>query len=112
MKRKKLNVNRLLRRLRGNRKHKDRLFQKVFERKEDLFLSLLSLQDYAAELSHMVKTTIGNIKGMAEFFKTDFPNPEYDDVFKDYATTIYDEMEKLRIGVKFMLSYASSGSDF
>lgn len=82
------------------------------ERKEDLFLSLLSLQDYAAELSHMVKTTIGNIKGMAEFFKTDFPNPEYDDVFKDYATTIYDEMEKLRIGVKFMLSYASSGSDF
>ena len=36
MKRTKLNINRLLRRLRGNRKHKDRLFQKVFERKEDL----------------------------------------------------------------------------
>ena len=36
MKRKKLNINRLLRRLRGNQKHKDRLFQKVFERKEDL----------------------------------------------------------------------------
>ena len=82
------------------------------ERKEDLFLSLLSLQDYAAELSHMVKTTIGNIKSMAEFFKTDFPNPEYDDIFKDYATSIYNEMEKLSIGVKFMLSYATSGSDF
>ncbi|MBO7478042.1 MAG: sensor histidine kinase [Salinivirgaceae bacterium] len=82
------------------------------ERKEDLFLSLLSLQDYAAELSHMVKTTIGNIKAMAEFFKTDFPNPTYDDIFKDYATSIYREMEKLSVGVKFMLSYASSGSDF
>lgn len=82
------------------------------ERKEDLFLSLLSLQDYAAELSHMVKTTIGNIKSMAEFFKTDFPNPAYDDLFKDYATSIYREMEKLSVGVKFMLSYASSGSDF
>lgn len=82
------------------------------ERKEDLFLSLLSLQDYAAELSHMVKTTIGNIKAMTEFFKTDFPNPVYDDIFKDYATNIYNEMEKLRIGVQFMLSYASSGSDF
>ena len=82
------------------------------ERKEDLFLSLLSLQDYAAELSHMVKTTIGNIKAMAEFFKTDFPNPAYDSLFKDYATNIYREMEKLSIGVKFMLSYASSGSDF
>lgn len=82
------------------------------ERKEDLFLSLLSLQDYAAELSHMVKTTIGNIKAMAEFFKTEFPNSEYNELFKDYANNIYNEMEKLRIGVKFMLSYASSGSDF
>ncbi|MBQ4477221.1 MAG: sensor histidine kinase [Bacteroidales bacterium] len=82
------------------------------ERKEDLFLSLLSLQDYAAELSHMVKTTIGNIKAMAEFFKTDFPNPKYDNLFKEYATSIYCEMEKLSVGVKFMLSYASSGSDF
>ena len=82
------------------------------ERKEDLFLSLLSLQDYAAELSHMVKTTIGNIKSMAEFFNTDFPNPLYDDVFADYAKNIYIEMEKLSAGVKFMLSYARSGSDF
>ena len=82
------------------------------ERKEDLFLSLLSLQDYAAELSHMVKTTIGNIKSMAEFFKTDFPNPAYNNLFVDYAKSIYNEMEKLSIGVKFMLSYASSGSDF
>lgn len=82
------------------------------DRKEDLFLSLLSLQDYASELSHMVKTTIGNIKAMAEFFKTDFPNPAYDDIFKDYAGRIYHEMEKLSVGVRFMLSYASSGSDF
>lgn len=82
------------------------------ERKEDLFLSLLSLQDYAAELSHMVKTTIGNIKSMAEFFNTDFPNPVYNDLFADYAKSIYLEMEKLSAGVKFMLSYARSGSDF
>lgn len=92
-------------------RHVEQLKQES-ERREDLFLSLLSLQDYAAELSHMVKTTIGNIKSMAEFFKTDFPNPEYDDIFKDYAISIYNEMEKLSIGVKFMLSYATSGSDF
>lgn len=82
------------------------------ERKEDLFLSLLSLQDYAAELSHMVKTTIGNIKSMAEFFKTEFPNPLYNAFFEDYAKSIYNEMDKLSNGVKFMLSYARSGSDF
>lgn len=92
-------------------RHVEQLKQES-ERREDLFLSLLSLQDYAAELSHMVKTTIGNIKSMAEFFKTDFPNPEYDDIFKDYAISIYNEMEKLSIGVKFMLSYATSGSNF
>ena len=46
MKRKKLNINRLLRRLRGNRKHKDRLFQKVFERKEDLLALYNAVQDF------------------------------------------------------------------
>lgn len=82
------------------------------QRREDLFFSLLSLQDYAAELSHMVKTTIGNIKGMAEFFYSEFPNSFYDDIFKEYAGLIFSEMEKLSVGVKFMLSYASSGSNF
>lgn len=82
------------------------------QRREDLFFSLLSLQDYAAELSHMVKTTIGNIKGMAEFFYSEYPNALYDDIFKEYARLIFSEMEKLSVGVKFMLSYASSGSDF
>ena len=82
------------------------------QRREDLFLSLLSLQDYAAELSHMVKTTIGNIKSMAEFFYTEFPNSIYDDIFKEYSGLIFSEMEKLSIGVRFMLSYASSGSNF
>ena len=82
------------------------------QRREDLFFSLLSLQDYAAELSHMVKTTVGNIKAMAEFFYTEFPNSFYNDVFKEYAGLIFSEMEKLSVGVKFMLSYASSGNNF
>ena len=47
MKRTKLNINRLLRRLRGNRKYKDRLFQKVFEKKEDL-LSLYNAVNHTS----------------------------------------------------------------
>jgi|WetSurMetagenome_2_1015567.scaffolds.fasta_scaffold28661_2 signal transduction histidine kinase len=82
------------------------------QRKEDLFFSLLSLQDYAAELSHMVRTTLANIKSMAEFFVTDFPNPVYDDLFKEYAKSIFDEMGKLSTAIKFMLSYARSNSNF
>lgn len=82
------------------------------QQREDLFFSLLSLQDYAAELSHMVKTTVGNVKGMAEFFYSEFPNPQYEDIFKEYAKLMFTELDKLSIGVRFMLSYASSGSDF
>ena len=47
MKLTKLNINRLLRRLRGNRKYKDRLFQKVFEKKEDL-LSLYNAVNHTS----------------------------------------------------------------
>ena len=52
----------------------------------------------------MVKTTIGNIKGMAEFFYSEYPNVLYDDIFKEYARLIFSQMEQLSVGVKFMLS--------
>jgi signal transduction histidine kinase len=45
---------------------------------------------------------------MVEFFKDNYPNIKYEDVFKQYATLIFDEMERLRKIVDFMLSYASS----
>jgi signal transduction histidine kinase len=81
-------------------------------RKENVFLSLMSLQDYATELSHVVRTSLSKIIHLAEFFKTDFPNPKLNELFLSYAKGIYEEMIKLDKAVDFMLSYAKSESDF
>ena len=66
----------------------------------------MSLQDYATQIAHAVKTALASIKDMAEYFKDNFPNPKKESIFTDYATLIYEEMEKLSAIIEFMLSYA------
>ncbi|MBC7748370.1 MAG: sensor histidine kinase [Methylotenera sp.] len=87
-------------------------FQTEVTRKENIYLSLMSLQDYASNISHAIRTSLGKIKRMAEFFKLNFPNPKHDVFFKQYANLIYDEMATLLKVTDFMLSYASSEIDF
>ncbi|MEQ1552995.1 MAG: sensor histidine kinase [Ferruginibacter sp.] len=87
-------------------------FQTEVTRKENIYLSLMSLQDYASNISHAIRTSLGKIKRMAEFFKINFPNAKYDVFFKQYANLIYDEMAVLLKVTDFMLSYASSDIDF
>ena len=87
-------------------------YQKDVVRKENIFLSLMSLQDYATNISHAIRTSLGKIKRLAEFFKINFPNPKFDNLFKQYAILIYDEMNILLKVTDFMLSYASSEIDF
>ena len=90
----------------GVKEHKQA--KQEFERERNLYLSLMSLKDYSLHLSHAVKTSLGNIKNMAEFFKEEYPNPKYDEYFNLYSIEIYSELERLRKVVKFMLSYAAS----
>ncbi len=87
-------------------------FQTEVTRKENIYLSLMSLQDYASNISHAIRTSLGKIKRMAEFFKLNFPNEKYNVYFKQYADLIYDEMGTLLKVTDFMLSYASSDLDF
>ncbi len=87
-------------------------FQTEVTRKENIYLSLMSLQEYASNISHAIRTSLGKIKRLAEFFKTNFPNPALDQYFKEYASLIYDEMGTLLKVTDFMLSYASSDIDF
>lgn len=89
-----------------NRLEKEQVEQK------NLFLSLMSLQDYAAEIAHVVRTSLSKILRHAEFLKKNFPNPKYSDLYLKYVTRIFDEMNKLNKAVDFMLSYASSNTDF
>ena len=86
--------------------------EKDFLRKENIYLSLMSLQDYAANMSHAVRESLGKIKDKAETFKLYYPNAELEDVFKLYAIEIYDEMANLRKVVDYMLSYAGSNVSF
>ena len=83
-----------------------------FSRKETIYLSLMSLQDYASKLAHAVRTSLSKIRDMAAFLKDKFPNPRLEGVFKEYATLIFEEMMTLTKVVDFMLSYASSDMDF
>lgn len=80
--------------------------------KEELFFSLVSLQTYAAMLSHMTKHTIGHILRDAEYFKDHYPNPELEHRFLRISQRIYSEMINLRTGVDYMLRYAQSDSKF
>jgi signal transduction histidine kinase len=82
--------------------------QREFIRKENIYLSLMSLQDYAVHISHAVRTSLGKIKRMAEYFNNHFPNPKLDHLFKRYASQIFKEMETLSKVIDFMLSYAGS----
>ena len=68
----------------------------------------MSLQDYAVHISHAVRTSLGKIKRMAEYFNKHFPNPKLDHLFKRYASQIFQEMETLSKVIDFMLSYAGS----
>ncbi len=83
-----------------------------FIRKENIYFSLMSLQDYAIRISHAVRTSLGKIKRLAEFFKNNFPNAKYEELFKEYSIMIYDEMNTLNKVIDFMLSYAASNVDF
>jgi signal transduction histidine kinase len=86
--------------------------QKEVTRRENIYLSLMSLQEYAIRLSHAVRTSLGKIKRKAEFFKINFPNSKYDNLFKEYSIEIFEEMETLNKVIDFMLSYAGSNVDF
>lgn len=82
--------------------------EKDFVRKENIYLSLMSLQDYAKDIAHAVRTSLSSIKDMAEFFYKRYPNVELEDFFKSYSKTIFTEMERLKKVIDFMLSYAGS----
>lgn len=85
--------------------------EKESKQQENLFMSLVSLQTYAAMFSHMTKHTLGHILTGAEYFYTNYPNPSLEGRFISISKSIYNEMLKLRRGVDFMLKYAKSDTE-
>lgn len=85
--------------------------QKDKERQENLFLSLMSMQEYAAQIAHVVRISLSRVLHLGEFFKNNFPDPELDEIFKEYAQMIFEEMLSLNKAIDYMLSYALSNTD-
>lgn len=80
--------------------------EKEFLRKEELYLSLMSLQDFANELAHGIRFALAPAKQGAEFIVEFFPDPRLNDKFHEYAKLIYSQTEVISTLVDFMLSYA------
>jgi signal transduction histidine kinase len=80
--------------------------EKEFLRKEALYLSLMSLQDFANDLAHGIRFALAPAKHASEFLAKNYPNPKYEVLYLKYAKLIYSQTEKISELVDFMLSYA------
>lgn len=82
--------------------------EEEFSRKENIYMSIMSLQEYAIHITHAVRTTLNKIRDRVEYFKNFFPNPAEDDLFLEYAQEMYDEFMILNRVIDYMLSYSQS----
>ncbi len=85
--------------------------KKEFKRKESLYLSMLSLQEFAGMLAHAVKTKIGQIKDRAKFLADRFPDERYIDKFKMMAKNIYHHMIGMNQAVEYALSFSKADTE-
>ncbi|MGN0514092.1 MAG: sensor histidine kinase, partial [Lachnospiraceae bacterium] len=82
--------------------------QEEFTRKENIYLSIMSMQEYAIHITHAVRTTLNKIRDKVEYFNLFFPNPEEEEIFTKYAHDMYDEFKTLNKVIDYMLSYSQA----
>ena len=86
--------------------------EEEFIRKENMYMSIMSLQEYAIHITHAVRTSLNKIKRKADFFAEFYPDPEEEEYFIRYAHEISEEMEILDKVINYMLSYSQSNISF
>lgn len=79
-----------------------------FARRENVYMSIMSLQEYAIHITHAVRTTLNKIRDRVEFFNMFFPDPLEEDVFKRYAKEMCIEFVNVNKVIDYMLSYSQS----
>lgn len=82
------------------------------ERKEQMYMSLMSLQTYAIEITHIIKTSLSHIKQRAEFNIEFFDYPEQKQRIENYNNDIMIEIDKLVEAIDFMSKYTRSDSNW
>lgn len=79
-----------------------------FARKENIYMSIMSLQEYAIHITHAVRTTLNKIRDRVEYFNLFFPDPTEEDIFTRYAHEMYEEFVIVNKVIDYMLSYSQS----
>lgn len=79
-----------------------------FLRKENAYLSIMSMQEYSIQITHAIRTTLNQLKGRIEFFYKYYPLPAKEKIFKLYAKEMFEKMKVLNRVVDYMLSYSQS----
>lgn len=79
-----------------------------FARKESIYMSIMSLQEYAIHITHAVRTTLNKIRDRVEYFNLFFPDPAEDEIFTRYAKEMYVEFVNVNKVIDYMLSYSQA----
>ncbi len=81
-----------------------KLLHKNIQHQEEVFFSLKSLQEYAADIAHMVRNSLDKIIGFSDYLYYELKDTEHQSMMK----LIYDESKKINDDVNYMLDYAQS----
>lgn len=79
-----------------------------FTRKENIYMSIMSLQQFAINITHAVRTTLNQIRDRVEFFYRYYPNPDEEEWFSLYSKEMFERFKVLNRVINYMLSYAQS----
>lgn len=82
--------------------------EEEFTRKENIYLSIMSMQEYAIHITHAVRTTLNKIRDKVEYFNLFFPDPAEEEIFIKYAQDMYNEFKTLNKVIDYMLSYSQA----
>ena len=75
------------------------------EKKEELYFSLMSLQEYAANLAHMISNSLDKILRISRFFVKHLEKTK----FYNKVLMLDSELIKLQEDANYMIAYAESG---
>lgn len=79
-----------------------------FARKESIYMSIMSLQEYAIHITHAVRTTLNKIRDRVEYFNLFFPDPNDQEIFERYAKEMFIEFKNVNKVIDYMLSYSQA----
>lgn len=82
--------------------------EKEFERKENIYMSIMSLQEYAIHITHAVRTTLNKLRDKVNFFELFYPDPTEEELFILYSKEMSKDFQTLNRIIDYMLSYSQS----